>query len=81
MNGVPETHSSLVFAVRNLIKKDWNVEINQSFREANRCADSLIKYGHRIPIGISFFDRAPACISLDLLADSSGHSYTRVVLL
>ena len=81
MYGVPETHtySSLVYAVRNLIRKDWNVEINHSFREANRYANSLAKYGHRIPIGISFFDRAPTSIFLDLLVDSSGHSCTRIV--
>ena len=55
------------------------MELSHIYREANRCIDGLAKLGHRLPLGISFFDRLPACISLDFLADCVGHSSTRMI--
>ena len=69
---VTHSYSSLIVAVRNLLSEDLNVDFIHIFREANRCANSLAKFGHRLSKGISFFDKLPSYISLDFLADSQG---------
>ena len=72
-------HAVIINSIRNLLTKDWTVEVNHVYREANNCADRLAKLGHKCPIGLSFFDQLPACISLDFLADQMGQCTPRIV--
>ena len=37
-------------------------------------ANKLAKFGHRLPLGLTFFDSLSACISLVFLVDSSVHN-------
>ena len=65
--GVLDTHvyAPLVDTVRKMVANgDWSVEISQVYREVNCCADRLAKYGHGLPTGVAFFDRAPVFVSL-----------------
>ena len=79
--GMPESHicKSLLQAIRNLYDSDWQVEFSLIYREANMCADSLAKVGHRLTREVTFFDRLPACCQLAFLVDSVGHGCPRIV--
>ena len=82
-NGVPDSHvcSFLVRAISNLLKEEWQVELRIIFREANRCADCLAKFAHKLPRGITFFDGVPNCVSLAYLVDSLDHGVSRCMTL
>ena len=73
------THGSLIRGIRSILVDDWNVEIRHSYHIANKCADNLANYAHRLPLGLSFFDRLSSYTSLDFLADQSGVSWSQVV--
>ena len=75
--GVPSTHaySTIIHANQRLV----NEELCLIYREANRCADRLARVSHKIPVGMSFFDRLPSCISLEFLADSLGIYCPRMI--
>ena len=48
-------------------------------REVNRCADKLARFGHRLSLGLTFFNSLPICISRNFLVDSSGRCSPRLV--
>ena len=70
--GVPTTHVyiAIIRAIQRLINDDWNVELCLIYCEVNRYVDRLARVGHRLPMGMSFFDSLPPLISLDFLADA-----------
>ena len=73
-------HASIVNAVRSFLEEcDGNIENSHLYREANSCADGMAKQAHNLPLGVSFFDRLPLCISLDFLANSVRHVRPRTV--
>ena len=80
---VPESHAcrTLVQAIGNLWEKIWHIEVCLIYREANMCADSLAKAGHRLNRGLTVFDRLPGCCHLAFLADlvGDGHGCPRFV--
>ena len=43
------------------------------------CVDRLAKHGHKLPLGITFFDSMPGCISLEFFTDLTGQGYPRTV--
>ena len=55
-----------------LIKCNIFILFMHIFREANRRANNLAKYGNRLSKSILFFYKLISCISLDFLADSLG---------
>ena len=69
----------LISAVHNLCSRDWSVTICHAFREANLCADSLAKYGHQCPLGLSVFHSLPSFLSIAFSADFMGCCHERVV--
>ena len=71
------SHISLVKAIQDLLNRDWNVVFRHEFREANRCADRLAKFEHSLPLGLSFYDKLPTCISIEFQPDLSGHNSPR----
>ena len=46
---------SIVSTINNLRERNWNMEISLIYREANICAVMLAKFGHRLPLGITFY--------------------------
>ena len=47
------------------------------FREANTCADALAKHGHNCSVGLHLFHSFLAFLSLELIAELSGHCRPR----
>ena len=72
-------HGSLIRAIRSILVDDWNVEIRHTYCEANKCANSLAKYTHKLSLRLSFFNRLLSYISLNFLANQSGVCWSRVV--
>ena len=79
--GVPKSYAyrTLVQVISNLRDSFWQIEFCLIYREANMCADSLAKAGHRLSRGITFFDRLPGCCQLAFLANSVGHGCPRSI--
>jgi ribonuclease HI len=51
--------SSLLKQIWNLLELDWVVEISHTYREANKCADTLANYGCSLGYEVVFFDECP----------------------
>ena len=47
-----------------------NIEICLIYKEANKCADRLVKFCCSLHIDLSFFNRLSTYISSDILANS-----------
>ena len=69
----------IISAIHQLCSKDWIVEINHVFHEANFCADSLAKHGHQITLGLSVFNSRPSFMSVVFSADLMGCSHEKVI--
>ena len=50
-----------------------NIEIKYVYREANKCADMLVKIGHRLPLGLVFYDRLTPYIFVGSFVDFVEH--------
>ena len=72
---IPATYAyvTLVNAIHKLLDEEWHVELTHILKEADRCANQLAKFGHRLPLDRTFFDRIPPCVSVDFFADCTGH--------
>ncbi|CAN0838514.1 hypothetical protein LINGRAHAP2_LOCUS2194 [Linum grandiflorum] len=44
-------HASLILQIQELIRRDWDVQINHIYREGNCLADYLAGRGHSLPVG------------------------------
>ena len=77
---VLEAHvcSSLLKAIKELLSRDWNVEICHIYREANSCADRVAKHGHSCGVGFNYFSVLPDFMSLEFCADHMGHHCPRI---
>ena len=59
--------------------EDLTLALRHVLRETNKCADKLAWLRRRCSKGVTFFDRMPACISLEFLADCIGQDCTRFI--
>ena len=55
--------ASVIKRVRELLRRDYMVQISHIFREANRAVDFLANIGHLIQLGVCFYDFAPNGLS------------------
>jgi hypothetical protein len=63
---------SLVHRIQGLIQLDWEIIIQHSYREANRCADILANLGCNLGLPLIFCESCPAQVSLMFAADLIG---------
>ena len=48
---------SMIRVIKELMARDWSVEVKHIFREVNQCADMLARRGHDIHLEVSFMIR------------------------
>lgn len=74
-----DAYTPLVKSILELMEGNWKVRISHCYREGNRVADWLSKYGHSTEVGLQVFDVPPSgCLQL-LTDDSSGVYQQRTV--
>ena len=57
--------------------KDWDVQVQHIFREANQCADSLATNAHDNVHAVTIFSILPHFISSSVHVDYVGVSFAR----
>ncbi|PNX77836.1 ethylene responsive transcription factor 1b, partial [Trifolium pratense] len=57
-NGSP-LGGALINQIRHLLDLEWEVEVNHSYRESNKCADALANIGCTIDSHITYYDSCP----------------------
>ncbi|KAH9804404.1 putative ribonuclease H protein [Citrus sinensis] len=74
-------HLSLITAIQELIGRDWLIQMNHIYREANAAADFLATYSLVFPVGLHYFQSPPLNLLTILNNDVSGVAHSRLVLL
>jgi hypothetical protein len=72
-------YRALIFEIRELLRRDWTVRIEHTFREANFCADFMAKLATSCDNGLMIWDEPPQGLQQLLLADIMQISFPRVV--
>jgi len=70
--------SSLIDDYRNLMKNIHQIRLKQCFREANRCADALAKFGTTMEEDFIVFESSPVFILNLLHYDKMGLTQDRL---
>jgi ribonuclease HI len=70
-------YAAILHNIQELLARDWQVHLLHTLREGNACADYLAKMGARNLEAYNRIIAPPVGISLLLLADASGVSFTR----
>ncbi|KAK9265995.1 hypothetical protein L1049_012495 [Liquidambar formosana] len=65
-------HLTLVTDCRSLLQRDWQVQIQHVYREANKCADFLAKYGASQVTNFVILNDPPSDLVAILLWDALG---------
>ena len=63
---------SLIKSCTELVNGDWSCVVHHIYREGNALADGLAKMGHKMDLGVWFFDNPPAEIRSILVDDCRG---------
>ena len=72
--------ASVIKRVRELLRRDYMVQISHIFREANRAVDFLANIGHSIQLGVCFYDFAPNGLASLLRDDIVGVFFSHSIL-
>ncbi|CAN1136938.1 Putative ribonuclease H protein At1g65750 [Linum perenne] len=72
-------HGVEVAALRELLKRDWEVTINHTYREGNFAADYLADLGHRFPLGVHPIPTHDCNLNYFLRRDCTGISEPRLI--
>ncbi|CAI9094305.1 OLC1v1030022C1 [Oldenlandia corymbosa var. corymbosa] len=72
---IVEVHKSLVLAIRELMRRDWNIVLDHVHQERNFAADSLASLAMSCPGGFSWLEEPPICVKTWLQHDIVGISY------
>jgi ribonuclease HI len=72
---------SLLKRIRNLLQKNWFIEVSHTYRKANKCADALANIGCTLATECVFYDRCPAQIIDMYKFDLQGNSTPRLICL
>ena len=73
-------HLSLIKAIQELIGRDWLIQMNHIYWEANAAADFLATYSLSFPVGLHYFQSPPSNMLNILNNDVSGVAHSRLVL-
>jgi hypothetical protein len=72
-------YRALTFEIRELLSRDWTVRIEHTFREANFCADFMVKFATSCDNGLMIWDEPPQGLQQLLLANIMRISFPRIV--
>lgn len=70
-------HANELAIIHDLLRRDWEITINHTYREGNFCADFLAKMGARCNEPLVNLDAAPPGLGPLLVADAMGVSFRR----
>ncbi|KAH9716124.1 reverse transcriptase domain-containing protein [Citrus sinensis] len=81
MASVPDNeNATLIKAIRDLLERDWSVQLKHVYREANYAADFLASYSLNSPIGFHVLLSPPPEIVGLICKDAYGVAHSRLVL-
>lgn len=69
----------LVISIKELMKRDWSINITHVYREVNFTADFLANYALSLPLGCHHFNVPPISLLPFLTHDMYGVAYPRFV--
>jgi hypothetical protein len=69
----------LVKHIWRILELDWKVEVSHTYREANRCADTLDNIGCSADYETMMYDVCPSHLSDLLAADCTGLSTPKLI--
>ncbi|WJX24043.1 hypothetical protein P8452_13202 [Trifolium repens] len=72
-------HEVLVKHIWRILELDWKVEVSHTYREANRCADTLDNIGCSADYETMMYDVCPSHLSDLLAADCTGLSTPKLI--
>ncbi|CAI0467081.1 unnamed protein product [Linum tenue] len=72
-------HYTLIAAIRELLARDWEIELVHVFREGNYVADYLASIGHSLPIGVHLIDIPSPTLRHWLYFDTIGVQTQRII--
>lgn len=67
--GQAYVYSSLLFAIKALLGKEWHINIHHISREANQAADFMANYAFIHPLGLHIFSSPPPELANILVHD------------
>ncbi|KAL9443990.1 hypothetical protein AB3S75_017211 [Citrus x aurantiifolia] len=74
---VPNVFHTLIVAVQELLRRNWQIAITHIYREANSAADFMANMAHSAPLGLYVFSDPPmgiySIISQDLFGVTQPH--------
>ena len=79
-NTTPLNHPlfNIITACKFLVEKDWSCSVHHVYREGNRAADALAKYGQSLKLGLTVFEVPPPHILPILEDDRLGVAVARM---
>ncbi|CAN1126818.1 Putative ribonuclease H protein At1g65750 [Linum perenne] len=72
-------HAAEVYQFRELLSRDWCIQVQHSYREANKAADSLASRGHSLGLGSHIISTADRSLGFYLRYDCIGISEDRLI--
>ncbi|XP_050216415.1 uncharacterized protein LOC126667478 [Mercurialis annua] len=71
-------NTNLLWAIRDLLKRNWHIQVCHIYREGNRCADRLANIGFSHPLGLALHENQVDDVSSILVDDIAGVSLPRM---
>ncbi|CAN1138929.1 Putative ribonuclease H protein At1g65750 [Linum perenne] len=72
-------HGPILFHIRQMMQKNWNVKVQHSYRETNRVADLLANWGHDLRLGVHQFSQCPPHIAREIVNDCIRVAFPRLI--
>ncbi|CAN1233376.1 Putative ribonuclease H protein At1g65750, partial [Linum perenne] len=73
-------HAATIIMARELLRRDWEVQILHVYRESNHVADYLANIGHSCPLGFHSLEQFDPNFCYWLLYDQLGVSEVRLIM-
>ena len=71
--------SNIIEMIRELMRRDWRIQMAHIYREANSAADFLSTHALSLPVGVHFLRSAPLGLRSILYSDMYGVAHPRFV--
>ena len=71
--------STIIEMIKELMRRDWSIQIDHIYREANSAVDFLATHALRLPVGVYFFNYVPLGLSSILYSDMCGVAHPHFV--
>ncbi|CAI0550119.1 unnamed protein product [Linum tenue] len=74
-----QRYYTIIRQLRDLINRNWEVQVSHTFREGNKTADFLANKGHSVSIGCHFVGISDPGLSFWILYDTMGIAQDRLI--